>query len=169
MKLFLYGIIYSISLLDIGFKVPDVKHAIYVSVLEIAYSTGMAQGSLQVKVFANDLEDAIYHHSKIHLDLQNGKCEQGPEAIIAYFEDHLRFKIDGKLQKIANLSCEVNDISIWLTFDFLAPENWGRVEVKADYLMELFPTQSNIVSITYQAEKRMFRLTQESGTKTINF
>ena len=79
------------------------------------------------------------------------------------------FKIDGKKQDYRYLSCEVNDISVWLTFDFTSSSTWGEVEITADYLMELFPTQSNVVSITYHSEKRMFRLTKNSTSETISF
>jgi len=58
---------------------------------------------------------------------------------------------------------------LWLTFEFNSPAAWRNVEITADYLMELFPTQSNVVSITYKKEKRMFRLIKGSTTETINF
>jgi hypothetical protein len=63
----------------------------------------------------------------------------------------------------------VNDISLWLTFKFNSPDLWRNVEIKANYLMELFPTQSNVVSVTYLEEKRMFRLVNNDPTKQITF
>ena len=165
MKLFLLSFFYSISIFAPDPEGLDIEtsHAIYVSVVEIE------QGSINVKVFANDLEDAIFNHSRQRPDLLNADCGQSKVLIANYFNDHLTCTIDGKEQKFTLVSCEVNDISLWLTFDFKSPATWGQVELTADYLMELFPTQSNVVSITYQTEKRMFRLTKESSTEIITF
>jgi len=122
-----------------------------------------------VKVFADDLEDAIFNQAQQRPDLLNGSCKQSKILISNYFKKHLIFKIDGKEQDYVYLSCEVNDISLWLTFELNSPATWGEVEITADYLMELFPTQSNVVSITYQSDKRMFRLTNGSTSETLSF
>jgi len=163
MKLILLSIFYILNLTGLDHKDLSSSHAIYVSVLEVK------QGSIMVKVFANDLEDAIFNHAQQRYDLVSGDCSKGKALITNYFRSHLAIKIDGKEQQYSYLSCEVNDISLWLTFEFISPVTWKEVEITADYLMELFPTQSNVVSITYQTEKRMFRLTKGAITETIKF
>jgi hypothetical protein len=163
MKLLLLSIFYCFSLSSPTHKDLTTSHAIYVSVLEIE------QGSLKVKVFANDLEDAIYNHCQQRLDLLTGNCSQSKSLIDNYFSDHLAVKIDGQERKFSYKTCEVNDISLWLTFEFNTPAKWRKVEITADYLMELFPTQSNVVSVSYLKEKRMFRLTKGATTETISF
>lgn len=163
MKLFLLSVLYSISLFGLNHKDISSSHAIYVSVVEVE------EGSIKVKIFANDLEDAIFNHSRQRPDLLNANCNQSKVLIANYFNDHLACKINGNEQKFTFVSCEVNDISLWLTFEFNSPAAWLNVEITADYLMELFPTQSNVVSITFKKEKRMFRLIKGSTTETINF
>lgn len=163
MKLLLLSFLYSINLIGAGNPVKDSNHAIYVSVLEVT------AGSLMVKVFANDLEDAIYNQSQQRFNLLSGDCHENKVRIKDYFASHLSCKIDGKLMRYNFVSCEVNDISLWIKFDFTPPPIWSEVEITADYLMELFPTQSNVVSITYHGEKRMFRLTNELQKETISF
>lgn len=163
MKLFLLSIFYGIGLFSTVSYERSTRHAIYVSVLEVK------QGSIMVKVFADDLEDAIFNQAQQRPDLLSGNCNQNKILISNYFEKHLMIKIDGKEQGYRYLACEVNDISIWLTFDFTSLSSWGEVEITADYLMELFPTQSNVVSITYQTEKKMFRLTKGDTIKTVHF
>jgi hypothetical protein len=163
MKLFLLSIFYSICLLNPGSNELRTSHAIYVSVLEVE------QESIMVKVFANDLEDAIFNQSRQRPDLLSGNCSQSKDLISNYFKNHLKIKINGEEQGYSYLSCEINDISLWLTFEFTSPPTWSEVEITADYLMELFPTQSNVVSISYHSEKRMFRLTKGATTEIINF
>ena len=169
MKLFLLSILYSLSLLNPGSVAPRTNHALYVSVLEIEKDRSSEKASIMVKIFSDDLEDAIFNHAQQRLDLQGVNCDQGETYINNYFNDHLKLSIDGKEQSYSYLSCEVNDISLWLTFEFTTSTSWNEVEITADYLIELFPTQSNVVSITYHSEKRMFRLTKGSTTETISF
>ena len=168
MKLFLISIVYTLGLFNLDTKDVTSDHAIYVSVLEIEHEANSKQGRISVKIFANDLEDAIFNKSKKRLDLQSGNCDQS-ELILNYFKDHLLIKIDGDLQAYTFIGCELNDISLWLTFDFQSTSKWGELEITADYLMELFPTQSNVVSITYNGEKRMFRMTNSSTQQKLNF
>ena len=169
MKLFLLSILYSLSLLNTGSDIHRTNHALYVSVLEIEKEQSSEKASIMVKIFSDDLEDAIFNHAEQRLDLRGGNCGEGKTYISNYFNDYLKLRVDGKEQSYSYLSCEVNDISLWLTFEFSTSTSWTEVEITADYLMELFPTQSNVVSITYHSEKRMFRLTKGATTENISF
>ena len=145
------------------------NHAMYISVVEIEKAVDNNNGLIRVKVFTNDLEDAIFNFSQQRIDLSGGNCKPSTKLINDYFAAHLDIKIGDEFIKLSFSSCEENDISSWLNFDFTSQENWKTVEVKADYLMELFPTQSNIVNISNEGEKRMFRLTKDNPKKTILF
>ena len=169
MKLFILSILFSLSFLNPGPESNRTNHALYVSVLEIEKEQSRERASIMVKIFSDDLEDAIFNHAQQRLDLLGGNCGQGKTYISNYFNDHLKLRIDGKEQSYSYLSCEVNDISLWLTFEFTTLTSWNEVEITADYLMELFPTQSNVVSITYHSEKRMFRLTKGATRENISF
>ena len=142
-------------------------HAIYVSVLEIEQVAGEKDGNISIKVFANDLEDAIFNKSQKRIDLLNGDCDKNKALVNDYFSTHLQISIDGKKLDYDYLSCEINDISIWFNYSFITEPNWSKLEVQADYLMELLPTQSNVVSITKGEEKRMFRLTNDHTVQTV--
>ena len=138
------------------------NHTMYISVVEIEKAVGNTNGHIRVKLFANDLEDAIFNFSQQRIDLNEGNCKPNAALINDYFDAHLGVKISDEIIKYSLSSCEENDLSIWLNFNFISNANWKTVEVKADYLMELFPTQSNIVNIKYEGVIRMFRLTKES-------
>jgi len=169
MKLLFFGIIYGLSLLNLDSKDLSSNHAIYVSVLEIEQVSEGETAKIMVKIFANDLEDAIFNQSEKRLDLLTGSCDQNAASLLSYFYDHLQLSINGKLQKYSFISCEINDTSLWLTFEFKSPSKWGELAITADYLMELFPTQSNVVSIKYHGDKRMFRMTNSATHQKLNF
>ncbi len=144
-------------------------HAIYVSVIEIEQNSVDSNGIIRIKVFMNDLHDAIFNQTAKHVDLENNSCNNNKELVTSYFKDHLSIKVNGSELDYSHLSCEINDISIWFEFTFSAVKQWRTLEIKADYLIELFPTQSNIVSIAYEEQKSMFRLTKGETQKTVSF
>lgn len=137
-------------------------HAIYISVLELNQTTK----TLTIKVFANDFSDVLFNLSNQRVNLLKEDCQQYQELIQQYFNSHLVIKVDGTILQPVLQSCEINDTSIWLHFAFSTADTWKKLELKADYLMELFPTQSNIVNLMYKEEKKMFRLTK--GAAKIN-
>ena len=105
-------------------------HAIYVSVLEVERHAATKSGSIMIKVFANDLEDAIYNKTSERVKLLESSCLSKLALVESYFEDHLLLKINTKEIKYAIDSCEVNDISIWFTFNFRFNESWQTIRSK---------------------------------------
>jgi hypothetical protein len=146
----------------------DRTHAIYVSVLEIEQKKS-ANGTIKVKLFADDLEDALYNFKNERVDLLGQDCKQFSDLITEYLKAHLALTIKGEKLEYTYANCELNDISIWLTYSFKNETAWTEILVSADYLMELFPTQSNVVSVTKGTEKRMIRLQKSSTEQLITF
>lgn len=162
---FFIGLTTFLSILSFDSASLRENHAIYVSVLEIEKVD--ETGHIRIKIFADDLEDAIYNSSQSRIDLIKGDCSQNDVLVSDYFAKHLQLNLDGSNVEYQFISCEVNDISIWFNYEFTTMTTWSELAVKADYLMELFPTQSNVVSIDYQGQKKMFRLVKGDETKTI--
>lgn len=169
MSIFLIGISTWFVWLLPGNLFSSDAHAVYVSVLEIKQKTGSEKGVINVKLFSNDLEDAIFNRSTQRIELTETNCEHYKTLVDDYINDHLEFKINGIVQSYHYESCEINDMSIWLNFSFSYSKSWQEMEVKADYLMELFPTQANIVSILYHEQKSMFRLIKGDDSEVIEF
>ena len=96
MKFILLSVLYGISSLNPGSNELRTNHAIYVSVLEIEQGQNNDKGILRVKIFGDDLEDAIFNQAQQRPDLLNGDCNQSKILIGDYFKKHLMFKIDGK-------------------------------------------------------------------------
>ena len=151
-----------------GNIVPE--HAIYIAVIELSHQPNHDKAELQVKAFTDDLQDVLKNKFRRGFVLAD-ELTQGDDfkKTEAYFENHLKFVINGlpgsyKLNKITR----END-SHWLYFTLNAPRNWQKLEIKADFLMELFPQQSNIFQLK-EGEKRLFyRLTIDQKSQTITF
>lgn len=145
------------------------NHAIYVSVIEIEKSKNSDIAALRFKIFADDLEDAIYNQSGTRVNLLKGDCNNAQKLIENYLEEYFKLSINSTYVDREYKSCELNDISLWLEFNMNTPDDWHEVEVYAGYLMELFPTQTNVVSITFNESKKLFRLTNDKTTETVKF
>lgn len=146
----------------------DSRHALYISVVEIKHDLGASKAQMKLKVFTDDLEDAVFNRFGTKLLNQEG-CYVDLTPVQNYFDDQLEVKINGQKVSYELGNCERLEDSTWLYFEFTCPVNWGEVFVRCNYFMELFPTQTNVISVTHGAERRYFRVTQNDPTQTANF
>ena len=145
-------------------------HAIYISVIDIQHDLSKDYASLVIKVFTDDFEDALYNHSDKRLQMSKvGECDSNKEIIEPYFREHLQMQVNGKSVIYQFESCEINDDSIWLTFSMTCMRDWNDFRIKADYFMELFPAQTNVVNLHEGAEKRFLKLSMDSKEGRIDF
>ena len=145
-------------------------HAIYLSVAEVVHDPNRDFAVVKIKVFTDDMEDALSNLAESRISLKSETdCQSNKLKIEAYFAKHFSFSVDSQLLNLNFTQCELLPDAIWFQFKIRCPEQWSTVEVKADYLMELFPTQSNIVSITYQGEKRFSNFTRSKRQEAFKF
>lgn len=143
-------------------------HAVYVSVIEIEQISGSSTGSIKVKLFADDLEDAIQNQTGEKYKLTRN-CEKNQSFAASYIKEHLEIHINGAEINYGIVSCENVDMSAWFDFEFESITDWQEVEIIGDHLMELFPTQSNVFSVKYNDQKKMFRLTNSKKKEFLTF
>lgn len=163
-------LIFIAALLEIATTVVETPHAIYISVIEINHLEADNEATLIVKVFSNDFEDALYNHSDKRLQISKAnECELNKEIIETYFRKHLQMQVNGKSLVYRFTSCDINDDSIWLTFSMTCMRDWNNFSIKADYFMELFPAQTNVVNLHEGGEKRFLKLSLDSKEGRIDF
>jgi len=146
-----------------------IDHAIYLSVVEIDHSAG-GSASIKIKVFTNDMEDALKNEFQKSINLvEPGACESNKIEIVNYFAKHFLCSINGTDVSLSFRSCELTGDAIWFHFEVACPPNWNEIKITADYFLELFPTQSNVVSINHDNKKKFIRLTQSNVTGVVRF
>ena len=116
-------------------------HAIYISVLEINES------QMKVKAFIDNLDDAT----------------RNAESMQQYFEEKVELQINNETINFKIDEVNKEGDSYWITFKIATPETWNSFYLKADYLMELFPDQTNVVKIIGD-KPQFFRLTKSNPT-----
>ncbi|MEM9897420.1 MAG: DUF6702 family protein [Bacteroidota bacterium] len=117
-------------------------HAIYISVLEIDNQR------MKVKVFSDNLNDAIRNDAN---------------SIEGYFQKKIKLKVNEM-----NVSFTLDEVteegdSYWITFKLSTPNKWNSFYLEADYFMELFPDQTNVVKVIGE-KPQFFRLTKLNPT-----
>ena len=126
---------------------PD--HALYIGVVQIVQEQADTSATIQVKVFSDDLQSVLqnqFDYSDIPALSQ--LCEK-EELIQEYFQDKLLIEINDQSTLILLENCEsINDVYL-LTFRMKHKDSWKSIQVKADFFMELFPTQSNVINLAY--------------------
>ena len=130
--------------------------------VEVEFDPLNDRASIKIKVFTDDMEDALTNKfgAQISLSTEN-KCTLEKRKIEQYFSHYFKLAInDGKSAKLTLDQCELLTDAIW--FQFYAPANDppDEITISAEFLMELFPTQSNVISITYDGKKQFANLTK---------
>ncbi len=140
---------------------PD--HAIYLSLIEIEQQDGKTE--MVVKVFADDLQDAIRNmDGSLEIESETLFVQNNYDLVSSYFANHLQLTNTRDSIGYKLTEGELVGDSYQVKFIFEMP--WQKLSIKANYFMELFPTQQNIVIVTSNGLKRSCRLNlQESGCK----
>ena len=149
---------------------PAELHAIYLSVCEIDHRDKGSTAEINIKVFENDIRDAFKNMFSIYPDFEDpDAAKKYGENALAYFHKYLKVLINGNPVKLKFESLEMNGDSVWFYLSFDSKSDWQSVQVTADYLMELFPDQSNVVSIYHGTDKKFLRITRESKSQETSF
>ena len=142
-------------------------HALYLSVTEIEFCSSKTS-SLRVKVFSDDLQSALRNFSKKYQqgDLQHF-FERNQLLAEAYFQQHLKLSVNNQPVTIRLESYSIENDAHFVTFRFKCPESIVKLNMKADFLMELFPTQTNIVKVLYGGDTSYLKFTSSSTSKSL--
>ena len=138
-------------------------HAIYLGVVQIDHRARGVDAEVQIKVFTDDLQSALRNaFPDYRIVSEEDCCDQNGRLIAAYFDRHFTCSVNGRALKLQMLSCrKVNDVFA-LSFSMPCPAGWKTLRLEADFLMELFPAQSNVVSVLHGEDTRFFRATKKS-------
>ena len=146
-------------------------HALYISTLTFDESPeSNTKGRLTARVFSDDLRDAVQlafpssvisspdSLSSVHLD-----------ALESYFHHHLFVTIDGIRHNPVLVEAGSEADVTTLTWEVHLPDRMEALTLSADYLMEVFPDQTQMVTLRLGNDQRMFRLIRGASSKTITF
>lgn len=133
-------------------------HAIYIGMVELHCPEGRGAGEMRVKVFHDDFQDGVRNAfpEKFRAADPGSWLDQNQALAEAYFRRHLICRLGGKPVAF-NLVRAQQEQDIYLfEFHFDCPNQWNTMSLRADFLTELFPAQSNVVQCTIGAQPARF-------------
>ena len=145
-------------------------HALYLGTIQLKHELGEEQAIMHIKVFSDDLQSAIRNASQ---DFQPGPLsdlfEKNEALIKAYFTQHTSIVINEEASVPVLFKWEQqNDIHL-LSFRLSCSTQWQALDFQANFFMELFPTQSNVVSIINGEQRQFARLSKQESSCQAKF
>ncbi|MGA1543565.1 MAG: DUF6702 family protein [Saprospiraceae bacterium] len=152
------------------FNVPF--HALYLSTSKMVLAENQSKLEIQIKIFSDDLQTALANHFNEQeiSTIENLGIKNLPQ-IKSYLKKHL---IPNKVNNNHRWAMDLEELtadyqeSIYLLTavykdNLPQPDKAQMLEIQADYLMEVFPTQSNVIDISYGEQRIFFRLTKNKS------
>jgi hypothetical protein len=147
-----------------------IDHAIYLGVIQIIHEADGATAEVNVKVFSNDTQNALRNAFEDYEVIPAEEiCARQKDLLVDYFAKHLICTINGAKATMDFKTCQKENDVYWLTFNMGCPAKWKELRIEADFFMELFPTQSNMVSLHHGEERRFLRLTKGQSEQELVF
>lgn len=160
--------IFLIPLLVLELLLASSEHEFYVSVIEVRHSSDTQSVRCRIRVFSDDLQVGL--QSEYNLPTTPplaGLCTDHADNIVTFFSDHVAISINGRTVGIDSLSCYSDgDVhAVEWQIDSIAQIN--SFSLTADYLMDIYPDQTQMVQFSSGDKHRTLRLTRKSPSAVI--
>lgn len=127
------------------------NHALYLSVIEMTISGSQLQ-EMKVKVFSDDLVDVVRAELGEMIPLSKEYSNDDLKFIETYFFSHLWLVNESDTMKFGIQNAVIEGDATWIDF-VMEEEILGDFELIADYFMEIFPTQANMLRLNIDGQK----------------
>ena len=148
-------------------------HPFHVSVCSINHAPDQHTLQITLKVFADDLEEALNQQqaaSLPYVDVLNPAEPEVLEAIIQqYLEQRLTIIVDGKVVHPVYLGYEREDLALWCYFEVGEVDQLETIAVRNSVLVETFSDQTNIVHIQYNGTTKSMKLAKDQLQDQLTF
>lgn len=145
-------------------------HALHLATIQVNHPEHSKIAHMSIKVFSDDLQSAIRNADDRFTPGPLETLFENNEKLVAkYFYSHLQLEIDGHASVFTLAKWEPQNDVFLLTFQIACPEIWQNIHFQADFFMELFPDQSNVLSLVHGEEKQFARLTKQSTSYRASF
>jgi len=142
-----------------GFFLDMGMHPFHVSVSEIFYNEKNESFEITMKVFTDDLENALRAYSKYDIYLDDNLDEKGiSKWIREYLQLNFSLEVNGQKVEPLFLGAEAEMDAVWCYLEVRDIRNIKSIHVHNSVLMELFPDQVNLVHVDYAGKIKSLQL-----------
>lgn len=141
-------------------------HAFYVSITEIELEAEWGELKIKVKVFTNDLEDALEKagYGKLFLDTEK-EVQHAHVQIFQYLNSNISFKINQTPLALRFQQKMYRDDACWIYLRAGQVCQAKSLSVSNQILLELFDTQTNIIRLKADGERQIANLDKQIYSK----
>ncbi|WP_241738915.1 DUF6702 family protein [Pontibacter beigongshangensis] len=148
-------------------SIEGVAHDYHASITDIRYNPKTQRLEVAIKVFMDDLEEALSRKSKAKVVYSNS--EQVQQLLQAYLRRHLVFEQEkGKPLQQHFLGSEAETDAVWAYVEVPVPDARRPLLVHNTVLMELFDDQMNIVNINSKGKTNSLLFQQYDREKKVD-
>lgn len=122
---------------------------------------------LTVKLFSDDLERAIFQHSKINVDLQSESLPPGAlPATANYILSQMKISANGTPITLKAIEIEKNHEACWIHFSGKI-SNFKVLEIKNNLMNSLFRDQRNLLIVSRNSKDIALRFDKRKVHETV--
>jgi hypothetical protein len=145
-------------------------HPFKASVCEINYNDGSGRLEITLKLFTDDLEECIRERTGIALRLDTeGENPSAEKLIDEYVQAGMQVRINGSQVALKFLGKEYEPGVTWCYLESAETVFPSDLSVYSSIMIELYPTQSNIVHIQAGKQKKSLLLGSGRLSGTVKF
>lgn len=147
---------------------PASAHDYHASITDVAFNPRTQSLEVAVKVFMDDLEDALSRQAKSKITYSSSSVAV-KEQLYDYLKSNLGFELEkGKPLKAKLLGSEEDADVVWIYIEVPVQQpTLTQLYVKNAILTDLFSDQMNIVNVNYKGETESVILQPGDVTKKL--
>lgn len=129
-------------------------------VTEIKYDQAEKVCHVSVKLFTNDLEDALRKTSGKQVDVLNPKNKAELDTMLShYIKDRLQIAINAKNVTLSYIGHEKEEEALWTYFEIKKITSPKKIVVTDKLLYDYLPQQTNIVHAEINGLRKSSKVT----------
>lgn len=147
-----------------------IKHPFYLGISHFKHNSAEKLVQTSVKLFVNDLEEALRKTYKQKTDLINGQNKKEISGLIEdYLKKHVQVKINNQVIAASFLGYEIEKEAAWMYLEFKPVNHIKQVEITNTLLYEFFPSQTHIIRFEYNNDEKSGKLSNPEKSFKITF
>lgn len=156
--------------LILAFGFHSLKHPFYISVIDIKHDAKQQSLNISVKLFTNDIEEALKKTTTKSIDLLNPKNKTEMEIeLMNYIKKRLSILINNKATSIDFIGYEREEDAIWAYLEIKKVGLPKNIKIDTKLLYDFLPQQSNIVHTEVNGIKKSSKVNNPDSKIDFNF
>jgi hypothetical protein len=146
------------------------KHPYYLGIIDIKKEQETSEFKISVKLFTNDIENAISNIEGKRIDLINPANRlTADSALHSYINKRLSIYVNSIKLKINYLGYEKEDDMIWVYYDHISVRKIKELKIFNSILYDFLPDQSNIIHSEIYGVKKSQKLNNPEQQTTFTY